>query len=256
MDFRKIFDTIPEEFDRWRPRYCPELFADLAEYGQLGPGKEVLEVGPGTGQATEPVLRTGCSYTAIELGEHLTEFMKKRFREYGNFRIVNGDFETYDFGEQKFDMVYSAAAFQWIPQEIGYPKAWELLKEGGAFAMFLMRPDARPGGGYTDEPLYSRIQQVYDRYFHPEVEYRCSLDYDARSRYGFTDLEYREYPFVREFDTESYLSYIATHSDHQTLREPDKSRFYQGIREAIDSCGGKMTMYNKFVLYLGRKASV
>ena len=71
MDFRKIFDTIPEEFDRWRPRYCPELFADLAEYGQLGPGKEVLEVGPGTGQATEPVLRTGCSYTAIELGEHL-----------------------------------------------------------------------------------------------------------------------------------------------------------------------------------------
>ena len=146
MDFRKIFDTIPEEFDRWRPRYCPELFADLAEYGQLGPGKEVLEVGPGTGQATEPVLRTGCSYTAIELGEHLTEFMKKRFREYGNFRIVNGDFETYDFGEQKFDMVYSAAAFQWIPQEIGYPKAWELLKEGGAFAMFLMRPDARPGG--------------------------------------------------------------------------------------------------------------
>ena len=68
MDFRKIFDTIPEEFDRWRPRYCPELFADLAEYGQLGPGKEVLEVGPGTGiRELLPDAKTiGIIYTTSE----------------------------------------------------------------------------------------------------------------------------------------------------------------------------------------------
>ena len=39
MDFRKIFDTIPEEFDKWRPRYCEELFNDVIEYSKLDSSK-------------------------------------------------------------------------------------------------------------------------------------------------------------------------------------------------------------------------
>ena len=73
MEFRKVFDTIPEQFDRYRPRYTERLFSDLIAYAAIGPGKTVLELGPGTGQATDPVLNTGCDYHAIELGEHLYE---------------------------------------------------------------------------------------------------------------------------------------------------------------------------------------
>ena len=68
MEFRKIFDTIPEQFDKYRPRYSQELFDNLIEYAQIGKGKNVLEIGPGTGQATEPILKSGCNYNAIELG--------------------------------------------------------------------------------------------------------------------------------------------------------------------------------------------
>ena len=49
MEFRKVFDTIPEQFDRYRPRYSEELFSDLIDYAAIGPGKTVLELGPGTG---------------------------------------------------------------------------------------------------------------------------------------------------------------------------------------------------------------
>ena len=42
MDFRKVFDSIPEEFDKWRLRYCPELFADFIEYAKLDSGKTVF----------------------------------------------------------------------------------------------------------------------------------------------------------------------------------------------------------------------
>ena len=75
MELRTVFDTIPEHFDRYRPRYCAELFDALIAYAEIASGKSVLELGPGTGQATEPVLNTGCDYHAIELGEHLFEFM-------------------------------------------------------------------------------------------------------------------------------------------------------------------------------------
>lgn len=64
MKFRKVFDTIPEKFDKWRPRYCDEVFADVIKHSQLNSEKSALEIGPGTGQATEPILKTGCNYLA------------------------------------------------------------------------------------------------------------------------------------------------------------------------------------------------
>ena len=92
MEFRRVFDTIPEQFDKFRPKYSEELFAFLNERVGIGPGKRVLEIGPGTGQATDPVLRTGCEYHAIELGEHLYRKMKEKYDKLPNFNIVNDDF--------------------------------------------------------------------------------------------------------------------------------------------------------------------
>lgn len=44
MDFRKVFDSIPEEFDKWRTRYCDEVFADVIEYSKLDSCKKLLKL--------------------------------------------------------------------------------------------------------------------------------------------------------------------------------------------------------------------
>ena len=96
MEYRKVFDQIPEQFDKYRPRYCTELFEYLIGYAGVGPGKKVLELGPGTGQATEPILKTGCDYNAIELGENFYAKMKEKRDGYdscsgnGTFRDRTG----------------------------------------------------------------------------------------------------------------------------------------------------------------------
>lgn len=154
VEFRKIFDTIPEQFDRYRPRYCAPLFEDLISYSETNAEKSVLELGPGTGQATEPILDTGCSYNAIELGENLTAKMKEKYGGRSNFRIVNDDFITHDFGSSRFDMIYSAATIQWIPEDIAYTKAFKLLKSGGTLAMMLTHSDFKT----PNLELYDRIQ--------------------------------------------------------------------------------------------------
>ena len=94
MEYRRVFDTVPEQFDRFRPRYSPELFADFIETAGIGSGVTVLELGPGTGQATDPVLETGCDYHAIELGEHLAAKMEEKYGKYPNFHIVNDEFPS------------------------------------------------------------------------------------------------------------------------------------------------------------------
>ncbi len=249
MDFRKVFDRIPEEFDRWRPRYCDALFADIIGYAALDPLKNVLEIGPGTGQATEPILKTGCPYTAIELGEHLTQFMKEKFDRYKNFSIVNDDFESHNFGKEQFDLVYSAAAIQWIPENIAFPKTYELLKSGGTLAMFLTRSEYQS----SNPALYDRIQEVYSEYFRPEQNYACRMVYENVQNYGFLPLERREYHSQRVFNADEYTAFSATHCDHIVLEEPYRTKFFDGLRKAVRDAGNRIVFNDTFVLYLTRK---
>ena len=75
MEFRRIFDTIPEKFDKYRVHYSPDLFAKFIEMAHITPSSSVLELGPGTGQATDPILDTGCDYNAIEIGDLILKIL-------------------------------------------------------------------------------------------------------------------------------------------------------------------------------------
>lgn len=250
MDFRKTFDSIPEQFDRWRPRYCPELFKCVISYSGLGPGRSALEIGPGTGQATQPILDTGCDYLAIELGERFCDFMRRRFAAYDNFDVANADFETFNFGKRKFDLVYSAATIQWIPERIAFTRAYELLKPGGALAMFMTRTDDK-----TPNPkLYDAIQRVYDAHFRVDTRYTCHLDYERAVNYGFEDFHYTDWKQSCTYSAQQYVEYLAaTQVEHVTLREPYRSRFFGGVRQAVEDAGGSITLNNTIALYLARK---
>ena len=255
-DFRKVFDqnVAPEDFDKWRTRYCGECFADVIAYSRLGPGSSALEIGPGTGQATEPILKTGCSYLAIELGENFTSAMKERFGRYANFDIVNDDFETHDFGQTKFDLVYSAATIQWIPEEIGFPKVYSMLKPGGTFAMMATATDFKS----ANEDLYAKIQESYDKYFHPGPGWkwyqdRNNVEYTNVTKYGFSDFEKHEYYDTRVYNADEFLQWTMIQAPHLTLQEPDRSNFVEGVRDAIMSCGGQITLRDTVLLFLARK---
>lgn len=54
MDKRLTFNEDVENYDKWRPTYCDQLFKDILEYSQVENGKKVIEIGIGTGQATKP----------------------------------------------------------------------------------------------------------------------------------------------------------------------------------------------------------
>ena len=252
MELRRVFDTIPEQFDKYRPRYSAELFDDLISYAAIGPGRQVLELGPGTGQATEPILNTGCAYHAIELGEHLYETMKRKFGDRPNFDIVNDDFITHDFGSMRFDTIYSAATIQWIPEEIAFSKTFELLKPGGTLAMMLTVGDYRT----PNEELYRQIQKVYDVYFKPTTTYKDAhkpFDYSHATDYGFVGFEKRTFRGRRVFTADEYVAYCGTHSDHIVVPEPYRSKFFGGLRDAVLAAGNRIVFDDTYVLYLTKK---
>ena len=266
MEFRKIFDTIPDQFDRFRPRYSQELFDSLIDYAKIGPGKKVLELGPGTGQATEPILNTGCGYNAIELGEHLYAKMKEKYDGRSNFNIVNDDFITHDFSDmlgvsddaenaesKRFDLIYSAATIQWIPEEIAFSKTFDLLVPGGTLAMLLTKSDYKS----PNEELYADIQKIYDQYFKPETPYQHGgFVYSNAAKYGYVDFEVREFYGRREMTADEYVAFSGTHCDHMVIAEPYKTKFFDGLRNAVLAHGNKIVFNDTYVMYLAKKPLV
>ena len=61
----------------------------------LGTGSRVLEIGPGTGQATGDLLRNGATVTAVELGAEMAAALEAKYRGQ-NLTVRVGAFEDVD----------------------------------------------------------------------------------------------------------------------------------------------------------------
>ena len=101
-DKKKHFDEIAENYDMIRPRYPAKFIEDIIAI--CGAGKKAVEIGAGTGIATEPFLRAGFDVTAIEIGEKMAGFMQDKLNSCGNLDIIVSSFEEANLPENSFDI--------------------------------------------------------------------------------------------------------------------------------------------------------
>ncbi len=249
MEFRRIFDTIPEKFDKYRVHYSPELFAKFIDMAHITPSSSVLELGPGTGQATDPILDTGCDYNAIEIGDNFCGVLQRKYGDRKNYTLIHDDFITHDFGEKRFDSIYSAATIQWIPEDVAFSKTFALLKPGGMLAMMKLIGDYRT----PNEALYQRIQQEYDQWYRPNTPYDRNMKYENALNYGYIDFQRQDFHGKRVLTSDDYANYCGTHSDHLTIPEPYQSKLFAGLRKAVDEFGGTLVFNDTYVLMTVRK---
>jgi SAM-dependent methyltransferase len=156
---RSTFDQAAELYDRVRPRYPPALFDDLAELTGIGPGSRVLEIGPGTGQATIPLAERGCQVVAVELGAHLATVARHNLARFPAVEIVTAAFEDWPLPAAPFDLVLAATAFHWIAPAVRVTKAADALRPGGWLATITTHHIA---GG--DESFFADAQTCYERW--------------------------------------------------------------------------------------------
>lgn len=254
------FDTVASSYEKFRPGYVPELYRVLFDYIPIDEFSNVVEVGSGAGQATEPVLRTGCRLTAVEYGEQFSELLKEKFKEYPSFSVITGKFEETELEEEAYDLVFSASAFHWVPEKEGYEKVFSMLKKGGVFARFANHPYRDKG----NPVLAGEIDDIYEEYYNkyhnkkrkPLIE--CN-EKEAKeramiaSKYGFTDIQYHLFYRERKFTAKEYVQLLGTYSDHIAIEESIRNKFFAKIEEAINKHGGTITIYDTIDLQLARR---
>lgn len=254
------FNTVADTYEKIRPGYPEELYQSLFAYAPLDASRNAVEVGIGAGQATPPVLKTGCALTAVEYGDQLARLCREKFSDYSRFSVVTGKFEDAELPDNTYDLVYSASAFHWVPEEIGYPKVFRILKPGGAFARFANHPYQA-----KDNPvLFEEIQKAYAEYYYPYykkqpgklseyTEEQAAARAAIADKYGFTDTRYVLFHRIRTLSAAEYRTLISTYSDHITIEESIRERFFEAIEDAINRHGGNISIYDTIDMQMARK---
>ena len=69
----------------------PDVLEAILAAADPGPGRRVLEIGPGLGLLTGGLLDSGASVTAVELDRGLAAFLRERFDASTSLRLIEGD---------------------------------------------------------------------------------------------------------------------------------------------------------------------
>lgn len=131
----KRFNEAAEYYDMYRPSYPSELINTIELNTNLSQQSKLLEIGAGSGKATELFLNRGYEVLCIEPGTRLAEIGMKKHKD-KNVEFVVTRFEHWEERHNYFDLVFSAQAFHWVPKPLGYEKSASTLKSDGYLAIF------------------------------------------------------------------------------------------------------------------------
>ncbi len=236
-----VFNEVPELYDRMRPVYPAELFADLASIARIRGGWHVLEVGCGTGQATRSLASLGCFVTAVEPGPAMVAIARERLADLPTVTVETATFEQWDDHGRIFDTLVAASSWHWVEPSVGWPKARRVVRPDGWMALLghvVVRRSGEPEVYAETADLHEQFSPGNDAWGHPpfEDEVRATdsgwgPDIDPGGLFGEPIV--RWYETVQHFDGTGFADLLRTNSLYRRLETGTRESLLAAIAERI-----------------------
>lgn len=257
---RATFDRAASLYQKARPDYPDELYADLLTITGVTPPARLLEVGCGPGKATLPLARRGFPITAVELGPALAAEARHHLGEFPGVSVITSSFEGWQPRGALFDLVYAATAWKWVDPAVKYAKAAAVLRPSGHLAVW----DAGHAFPAGFDPFFTEIQKVYDEIgeggdpwppARPEDQPDgTAAEFEASGR--FETVGVRRYVWERRYATEEYIALLETFSGHIAMEPAKRDHLYGEIRRRLAARPDRrLTRHWSAVLTVGRRLS-
>jgi SAM-dependent methyltransferase len=233
-DIRLSFNEAAETYHEVRPSYPADLFDAL--FHLLPSEPEIVEVGPGTGQATKDLLARGASVHAIEIGPAMAATLRSNVPS-DRLQVSVGDFETAAIASGSADAVFSATAYHWISREAQTDRPAAILRPGGITAIVdLIQVESPDDRGFFDDaqPIYERYGEGHTGPAAPTRErvdpsIRAALEADHR----FDCVAVRRYDWNQTYSATDYRRLMLSYSGTQMMDEADRAGLLDDVESFI-----------------------
>jgi len=222
------------------PRYPQEL-VDAIMAGS--PGREVLDVGIGTGVSARPFQAAGCRVLGVEVDPRMAEFACQR-----GFEVEIAKFEDWDPGGRTLDAIIAGMTWHWVDPAAGARKAAALLRPGGRLAVFwnVGRPPTDLAQAFSN--VYCQV--LPDTPFaggqsHPLAAYeRIFIKAAGKIQQvgAFTEPERWQFDWEQHCAKDQWLEQVPTFGGHSQFPPAKLDDLLAGLGAAIDATGGSFTM--------------
>jgi SAM-dependent methyltransferase len=241
------FNQIAAEYHAMRPTYPDELFADLAS-AVGGAGQRVLEVGCGTGQATQGFLERQWEVVALDPGADLIALAKTQSKGPVEFHVTR--FEDFVPEPAAFRLVASAQAWHWVDPDIGFRKVKEALQPRGVFAIFGHVPlPPAPEVLSKLEPIYAEIAPELwaappESWYLPQGPVRAHFDASGL----FSPVTHKGYTWSQLGSAQTFVRQLRTRSYYNAIDPARRDRLLAEVEKALIPFG-ELLLGNETHLY-------
>jgi SAM-dependent methyltransferase len=234
-DPRLSFNAAVAVYDEIRPSYPAEMFDAL--FSLLPPRPDIVEIGPGTGQATKDLLARDAVVHAIEIGPAMAAKLRSNLHS-DQLQVSVGDFEEIDIAAEGADAVFSANAYHWIAPKARLDRPAAILRPGGVVAIVDLIQVSSP----EDRGFFAAAQPIYERYgqghagppapARDDVEpaIRVALTSDPR----FDDVAVRSYGWDQTYTASDYRKVMLSYSGTQMMDDRDRIGLLDDIESFIN----------------------
>ena len=234
------FGADAQRYDRVRPGYPGVLVERIAA---ACPGRDVLDVGCGTGIAARQFQAAGCRVLGIDPDARMADLARQ-----SGVEVVVATFEDWDPARREFDAVIAGQAWHWVDPVAGAAKAAQALRPDGRLAVFWNAFQPPSGLGEAFAEVYRRVRTglpfnpgarpVLDAYLA-----MCGKAADGMRQAGaFGEPEQWRFGWDLPYSRDEWLELVPTFGGHSQIPPPKLQELLAGIGAAIDAVGGSFTM--------------
>jgi SAM-dependent methyltransferase len=238
------FGTDAGRYDRARPPYPGALVERIIA---VSPGRDVLDVGTGTGIAARQFQAAGCTVLGVDPDARMAAFARQ-----AGVEAEVATFEAWDPAGRSFDAVVAGQAWHWVDQVAGAAKAAQVLRPGGRLAVFGHVYEAPPAVADAlaaalrrvapDSPFGARAagpaRTAAETY---EVMFARAAD-GMRAAGGFGEPEQWRFEWELSYTREQWLDLLPTTGMLTRLAAGQRAEVLARVGAAIDELRGGFTM--------------
>jgi SAM-dependent methyltransferase len=251
------FGVDPARYDRTRPRYPHALIERVIAASS---GREILDVGCGTGIAARQFQTAGGRVLGVDIDARMAEFARDRGLE-----VEVAKFEDWDPRGRTFDVVIAGQTWHWIDPIAGAAKAAQVLRPGGRIAVFRNDPQLPPELAEAFAEVYDRVlpdlalnpHRPQARASHATETLSEQAIRGLRQSRRFGDPELWTFEWQRLYTGEQWLDELPTSGLLTRLPAVKLAELLSGIGAAIDmiTANGSFTAYYTTVAVTAERAT-